>query len=82
MRAKNSNGFAGLHQQRFVIFERAEGIDDGLIAIPVAGRLATSAVDDQVFGLLGHFRVEVVHQHTQRRFLAGGHPIRSHGAVG
>ncbi len=36
---------------------------------PVAGGLAGSAVDDEVFGALGHFGIEVVHQHAQCGFL-------------
>jgi hypothetical protein len=58
-----------LHQQGFVIFQRAQRRDDCVIAIPVARRLPASAVDDQIFGLLRDFRVEVVHQHAQRSFL-------------
>ena len=38
-------------------------------AFPVARRLAAAAVDDQIVGLFGHFRVEVVHQHSERRLL-------------
>ena len=38
-------------------------------ACPVARGLARSAVDDQVVGPLGHFGVEVVHQHAQSCFL-------------
>ena len=69
VRAKNSDGLAGLDQQSFVIFERAERRDDGVIRIPVARRFAAAAVDDQVFRLLGDFGIEVVHQHAQGGFL-------------
>ena len=69
VRAKNSHGLAGLHQQGFVIFQRAQRSDDGVVAIPAACSLAAAAIDDQVFRLLGDFRVEVVHQHAQGGFL-------------
>ena len=69
VRAENADGLAGLHEQRFVIFERAQRRDDRVIALPVARRFAAPAVDDQVFRLLGHLGIEVVHQHAQRRFL-------------
>src|SRR5260370_9996679 len=36
---------------------------------PIPRRLACSPVHHQLFRLLRHFRIEVVHQHPQRRFL-------------
>ena len=38
--------------------------EDGVEALPVAGRLAAPAVDDQVLRVAGHLRVEVVLQHA------------------
>ncbi len=61
--------FAGLHHQGFVVFQAAQGGDDGIEAVPVSRRPARPAVDDQLVRPLGDFRVEVVHQHAQGRFL-------------
>ena len=36
--------------------------------LPVARRAADAAVDHEFLGPLGHRRVEVVHEHAQRRF--------------
>ena len=83
--AKNSHRLAGLNEQCFVVFERAERIDDGVVTIPVASSLAASAVDDQVFWLFGDFRVEVVHQHAESRFLLpafAGNRGAARGALG
>ena len=41
--------------------------DDLLEALPVAGRLADTAVNDQVVGSLGDLRIEIVHDHPQGR---------------
>ena len=87
VRAENADRLAGLHEQRFVVFERAQRRDDRVKAFPVARRLAAPAVDDQVFRLLGDLGVEVVHQHAQRRFLLpafagdGRAARRAHGLV-
>ena len=35
--------------------------------ILIAGRLADAAINHQVAGSLGHLRVQVIHQHSQRR---------------
>jgi long-chain acyl-CoA synthetase len=69
MRAEDSDWFAGLHQKRLVIFEAAQRRDNRVIASPVSRRLAAAAVNDQVRRALGHFGVEVVHEHAQRSFL-------------
>ena len=69
VRAKNTDGLAGLDQESFVIFERTERGDDGVVGTPIASGFAAAAVDDQVFGLFGDFGIEVVHQHAQGGFL-------------
>ena len=57
-------------------------------AIPVARGAPRPAVNNQFLGLFGHFGVEVVHQHAQRRFLlpalAGNllPPRRTHRPLG
>ena len=70
---------AGLHQQGLVVFQAVEDLHDLVKALPIAGRLAAPAVDDQVFGVLGHLGVEVVHQHAFGGFLnpAFGGALRS-----
>src|SRR5690606_25034967 len=60
---------ARLHQQRLVVLEPVERGDHAVERRPVACRLAAAAVDDQLFRLLGHLRVEGVHQHPLGRFL-------------
>ncbi len=68
MRAKYANRLAGLDQQRLVALEPPERGDDGVVAFPIARRTADAAVDDELVRALGHIRVEVVHEHSQRRF--------------
>ena len=75
----DADGLARLHEERFIGLEFAEAVDDGIKALPVAGGLASATIDDQRAGLLGHFRVEVVHEHAQRGlglpgFARHGHP--------
>ena len=64
MGAEDSHRLAGLNQQSFVIAQTLQRADDGAEAVPVAGGLAGAAIDDQFFRPLGHFGVEVVHQHA------------------
>ncbi len=66
VRAEHADRLARLHQQRFVVAEFAQRLDDAVVAVPVARGTADAAVDDEVVGPLGHVRVEVVHQHAQR----------------
>ena len=48
---------------------RTQLADDRIEGGPIARRLAGPAVDHEVVGILGDLRVEVVHQHPERRFL-------------
>jgi hypothetical protein len=66
---KTADRLARLHQQRFLIAQLLQLADDGVIALPVAGRFANAAIDHQIGGPLGHLRVEIVHQAAQRRLL-------------
>ncbi len=59
---------AGLYQQGFIIVELSEAFDDLVVALPVARGTADATVNHQLIGVFGDFRVEVVHQHAQRRF--------------
>ena len=67
MGAKHADRLSRLHAQRLVRFERREGRDDAIEALPVARGAADAAVDHELMRLLGHLGVEVVHQHPQRR---------------
>ena len=69
VRGKHRDRLARLHQQRFVAAQPLQLAHDGVVALPVARRLADAAVDDQIRGPLGVFRIEVVHQAAQRRLL-------------
>ncbi len=55
---------AGLHQQGFVFFQRFQGFDNLVVAIPVACGAADAAVHHQLVWVLRNFRIEVVHQHA------------------
>jgi len=63
MRAKHADWFAGLDQQSLVRLECTQGIDDAVEAFPVARGAPDAAIYDQLIGILGHFRIQVVHQH-------------------
>ena len=58
--------FARLHKQRLVYFEIFQGLDNFVIALPVSRGLPNATVHDQVLRAFGDFRVEIVHQHSQR----------------
>ena len=67
MRAEDADRLAGLHEQRLVAVQRLEGRDDAIEAVPVARGAADAAVDDELVRLLGDLRIEVVHEHAERR---------------
>jgi Sigma-70 region 2 len=67
--AKNPDRFAGLNEQRFVVFKIAQGSDDGVEGGPIACGAAGAAVDDELVGLFGNLGVEVVHEHAEGGFL-------------
>ncbi len=65
---EHADGLAGLHQQRLVGFELAQGRNDPVKAVPVAGGAADAAIDDELARALRDIRIEIVHQHAQGRF--------------
>ena len=67
VRLEHAHRLAGLDQQRLVVVQCAQRRDDGIEALPVARGTTDAAVDDQLLGILGDVRIEVVHQHPQRR---------------
>ena len=66
---EDADGLAGLDQQRFLVAEVLELVNDGVETLPVPGRLADAAVDDEILRALGDFGIEVVHQAAEGRFL-------------
>ena len=69
MSPENPHRLAGLDKQRLIIFEIPERVDDRMIAFPISRRFAGPTIDDKVLRTLADLRVEIVHQHPQRRFL-------------
>ncbi len=68
MGLEDADRLAGLNQQRLVVFQFPQGADDAIETFPVARCTADAAIDDQLARLFGNARIEVVHQHAQRRF--------------
>ena len=68
MRAEHADRLAGLHQQRLILLQPAQRLDDAVEAFPVARGAADAAIDHQLLRPLRDHRVEIVHQHPQRRF--------------
>ncbi len=69
MRPDDPDRLARLDEQRLVVLESAELADDGVEGLPRARGAAGAAVDDEVVGVLGDLRIEVVHEHPEGRFL-------------
>ena len=69
VRADDADRLARLDQQRLVVAELAQLADDRVEGAPRPSRASGPAVDDEVVGVLGDLRVEVVHEHPERRFL-------------
>ena len=65
--AKYADRLSRLHAQRLVRLERGECRDDAIEAFPVARGAADAAIHHELVGLLGHLRIEIVHEHPQRR---------------
>ena len=65
--AKHAHRLARLHQQRLVVVQVAQHLEDLVVAGPVARGAADAAVDHQVLRVLGHVRVEVVLDHAVGR---------------
>jgi hypothetical protein len=68
MGRENADRLARLHQQGFVIAQCFQGLDDAVVAIPVASGAADAAVHDEFGGILRHVRIEIVHEHAQGCF--------------
>ena len=68
MGAKHADRLAGLDQQGFVRFQPLQRFDDPVIAFPVARGSTDAAIDDKLLRPFRDVRVQIVHQHPQRRF--------------
>src|SRR5690606_19916260 len=66
MGGEDADRLAGLDQQGLVVAQGLERLDDRVVALPVARGAADAAVDHQLRGVLGHFRVQVVLEHAER----------------
>ena len=69
VRSQDADGLAGLDEERLVVVEVLEGFYDRGVGVPAPGGAAGAAVDDELVGMFGHLRVEIVHQHAHRGFL-------------
>ncbi len=65
---EHADRLARLHQQRFIVLESAQRLDDLVVTLPVARGAADAAIDNQFLRMLGHVRIEIVHQHPERGF--------------
>ena len=68
MGAENSDRLARLDDQRLVAIELAQRGNNPIETVPVAGCTTNSAIDDKFARPFGNVRIEIVHQHSQRRF--------------
>jgi hypothetical protein len=66
---KDSDGFAGLDEERIFRAEAFQFINDGVKAFPVSRGAANATIDDEVLGALGDFGIEVVHETAESGFL-------------
>jgi hypothetical protein len=69
MGTKDGDRLARLDEERFVTFECAKRLHDGVKAIPIASRFPGAAVDDQILRFLGDFGVEIIQEHAESRLL-------------
>ena len=68
MGAEDGHRLARLDHERFVRLQIAQGGQNRVKGAPVAGRAAPPSVDDEVVGIKGDGRIEIVLQHAIGRF--------------
>jgi hypothetical protein len=54
---ENRHRFAGLNQQRLIIFQVAQRLEDSVKGFPIARGLSSPPIDHQILGAFGHFRI-------------------------
>ena len=69
VRAEHAHWFAGLHQKGFIVAQHLELTHDGVKRRPVPRGFSRSTVDHQVLRTLGHFGIQIIHEHAQCGFL-------------
>ena len=67
--SQDADGLAGLDKKGLVVVEVLRVADDRGVGVPAPGGAAGAAVDDELVGMFGDLRVEIVHQHAHRGFL-------------
>ena len=84
MGLEDTDSLAGLNQHGLVVTQSLQRLDDPIEARPVPGGLAAATIDDELIGVLGHLRVEVVQEHSVGSFLnpATAGQFRSVGCPG
>lgn len=68
VRAEDADRLAGLDEEGLVFVEVLQCRDDAVEIGPGAGCAADAAIDDELVRIFGDIRVEIVHQHAERRF--------------
>src|ERR1044072_1203215 len=69
VRAKNRDRLAGLDQQGFIVFQRAQFTHNRVERWPVSRCLTSTPINDQLIRLLRDIGIEIVHEATQRGLL-------------
>ncbi len=67
MGPEHADGLARLHAEGLVVVQPLQGLDQDVVAAPVARRPADAAIDHQLLRALGDLGIEIVHQHPERR---------------
>ncbi len=67
--AEFADRLARLNEQGLVVFKPAQRTDNRIETFPISGRPPGAAVNDQSIRRFRDFRIEIVHQHPQGRFL-------------
>ena len=69
MGAEDGNGFAALDEERFVVIEASQRLDDRVERLPRTRGTSRSTVNDEFVGAFRDLGIEIIHQHTESGFL-------------
>ena len=69
VRAKDADRLTALDEQSLVVREIAKRAHDRIEGVPASCGASRAAIHDEIIGTLSDVRVEIVHQHPQRRLL-------------
>ncbi len=64
MRTQYAYRLSALYHQGLVFIKVAQAFQDLIKTLPVAGSLADTAINDQIFGTFSHFGIQVILDHT------------------